>query len=124
MPSREIVLVEDDSGLRAALGKVLAAAGFPVAPFSSAEALLEAGGAGAACFVLDIRLPGMTGLELWRVLLGRGVTAPVLFMTAYDDPSVREEAERLGAAFYLLKPFRGVELVEAVTEAIGVGAAS
>ncbi len=74
--------------------------------------------------MLDIRLPGITGLELYRRLVAGGATTPVIFITAYDDPEVRAEAERLGASAYLIKPFRGRLLVEAVSEAIGVGAAS
>jgi FixJ family two-component response regulator len=122
---REVVVVEDDPGLRAALGRVLSAAGFRVATFVSAEALLEAGlPAEAGCCVFDIRLPGESGLVLARTLVARGSAIPVIFMTAFDEPSVREEARRLGASGYLIKPFGGRELVEAVIGVVGVNAAS
>jgi FixJ family two-component response regulator len=122
---KEIVVVEDDPGLREALGRVLSAAGFRVAAFVSAEALLEAElPEDTACCVFDIRLPGVSGLALARTLTTRGSTIPVIFMTAFDEPSVREEARRIGAAGYLIKPFGGRELVEAVIGVVGVNAAS
>ena len=124
MPSRDVVVVEDDSGLRTALEKVLSAGGYRPAVFESAELLLASDAAGeAGCLVLDVRLPGMSGLELYRRLDSRGpAPPPAIFMTAYDDPDVRAEAERLGQ--YLVKPFRGRELLEAVAEALGVNATS
>ena len=122
---REVVVVEDDPGMREALRRVLSAGGFQVTIFESAEALLAAGlPRETACCVFDVRLPGASGLELQRALAARGSAVPVIFMTAFDDPSVRDEACRLGAAAYLMKPFGGRELVEAVIAAVGVNAAS
>ena len=123
MSGRRVVVVEDDAGLRTALENVLSAGGHSPMTFESAEALLESGAAaGADCLVLDIRLPGMSGAALYRELVARGDAPPVIFMTAYDDPEVRAEAERLGQ--YLVKPFRGRKLLEAVAEALGVSATS
>jgi FixJ family two-component response regulator len=122
---REVVVVEDDSGLREALGRVLSAGGFHVSTFASAETLLAAGlPPETGCCVFDIRLPKMSGLELYRTLSARGAAPPVIFMTAFDEPSVRDEARRLGAAGYLIKPFGGRQLVEAVIAVVGVNAAS
>jgi FixJ family two-component response regulator len=122
---REIVVVEDDPGMREALRRVLNAGGFQVTIFTSAETLLAAGlPSETACCVFDVRLPGASGLELQRTLASRGAAVPVIFMTAFDDPSVQEEAFHLGAAAYLMKPFGGRELVEAVIAAVGVNAAS
>jgi FixJ family two-component response regulator len=124
MVHRDVVLVEDDWGLRGALEKVLSAGGYRPITFDSAEALLASGAAaGAGCFVFDVRLPGMTGVQLYRELVSKAEAHPVIFMTAYDDPAVRAETERLGAAAYLVKPFRGRDLVAAVGEALGVNAA-
>jgi FixJ family two-component response regulator len=118
-----VIVVEDDAGLRNALEKVLSAGGHSPMMFDSAEALLESDAASdAGCLVLDIRLPGMTGVDLYRELSARGGAPPVIFMTAYDDPAVRVEIELLGAAAYLVKPFRGRELVDAVSETLGVNA--
>jgi FixJ family two-component response regulator len=123
MSGRGVVVVEDDAGLRTALEKVLSAGGHGPMTFESAEALLASGAAaGAGCLVLDIRLPGMSGVELYRVLVARGDAPPVIFITAHDEPAVRAETRRLGAAAYLVKPFRGRELVDAIGEAIGVNA--
>jgi FixJ family two-component response regulator len=125
MPSKVVVVVEDDPGMREALEKVLRAGGVVQAMFPSAEALLESGAADeAGCLVLDIRLPGLSGLELYRQLSTRGPVPPVIFMTAYDDKASRKEAERLGAAAYLLKPFGGKELVLAIHRAMEARAAS
>lgn len=121
---REIVVVEDDPGMREALQRVLSAGGFRVRTFTSAEALLAEGlPAETACCVFDVRLPGASGLELQRLLTARGTLVPVIFMTAFDDPSVREEARRLGSAGYLIKPFGGRELVAAIIAVVGVNAA-
>ena len=104
--------------MREALEKVLRAGSVHAEMFPSAEAFLEAGAADeAGCFVLDIRLPGMSGLDLCRELASRGAAAPVIFITAYDDPATRREAEGLGAVGYFLKPFRGKDLVLAVQRA-------
>jgi FixJ family two-component response regulator len=120
-----VVVVEDDPGMREALERVLSAAGFQPATFDSAEAMLEAGAPPeAACWIFDIRLPGISGLDLYRRLAARGTTVPVIFMTAYDEPSIREETHRLGASGYLIKPFGGRQLVEAVVAVCGVNAAS
>lgn len=122
---REVVVVEDDPGMREALRRVLSAGGFQVTIFESAEALLAAGlPSETACCVFDVRLPGASGLELQRVLASRGSAIPVIFMTAFDDSSVREAACHLGAAAYLMKPFGGRELVEAILAAVGVNASS
>jgi FixJ family two-component response regulator len=122
---RNIVVVEDDPGMRDALRRVLSAGGFQVTIFASAEALLDAGlPPETACCVFDVRLPGASGLELQRVLASRGSAVPVIFMTAFDDSSVREAACRLGAAAYLMKPFGGRELVDAILAALGANTAS
>jgi len=118
---RLVVLVEDDLGMREALTKVLNASGFRALPFSSAEALLEVSDtADAACFVLDIRLPGLSGFELFRRLKAAGSTAPAIFITAQDDDAGRDLAKRLGAASYLAKPFSGRALLQAIDAALAL----
>jgi FixJ family two-component response regulator len=113
-----VLVVEDDRAMREALVRVLGAAGLDVLSFPSAEALLESGiAAGAACLVLDIRLPGMSGFELRRRLIQSRVSVPAIFITALDNEVNREQARQWGDAF-LAKPFLGRELIEAVTQAI------
>lgn len=118
MKGELVLVVEDDQAMREALVRVLGAAGLDVLSFPSAEALLDKGiAAGAACLVLDIRLPGISGFELRRRLIQSHVSIPVVFITALDNEGNREQARRLGDAF-LAKPFLGRELIEAVTQAI------
>jgi len=111
-----IVVVEDDASMLQALERILQAGGFTAVSFASGEAALEADAA-ADCLVLDIHLPGMSGFELYRRLARAGKEVPVIFITARDEPAVRDEAERLGGAgSYLPKPFSGRDLLEAITQ--------
>ena len=114
-----IVVVEDDRSMSQAIGRVLQAGGFETESFASAEAALEAGVAEADCLVLDIHLPGMSGFEMYRRLALAGEALPAIFITARDEPVVREEAEGLGGAGgYLPKPFSGSDLLDAVNRAL------
>jgi FixJ family two-component response regulator len=102
-----------------AIERLLRAGGFAVATFTSAEAALEAGVAAASdCLILDVNLPGMSGFDLYRRLASAGEELPAIFITAHDEPAVREEAERLGASSYLPKPFSGRTLLDAVTRTV------
>jgi len=115
-----VVVVEDDESMMQALQRLLQAAGFRPRVFPSAEALLQSDGTvGAACFVFDIHLPGLSGLELRQRLVESGVELPVIFITAQDEPSTREAAERSGAIACLIKPFPGRRLLDALRRAIG-----
>ena len=114
-----IIVVEDDASMSRAIARILRAGGFEVVMFSSAEAALEDETVvTAGCLVLDIHLPGMSGFDLYRRLTQSGGTPPVIFITAHDEPAVREEAERMGASCYLPKPFSGRALLKAVTQAL------
>ena len=119
MSELTLLVVEDDDGMRHAIERLLDAAGFRVASFSSAEELLCGSTASsAACLIFDVHLPGMSGFDLRRVLARTGPAPPVIFITADDTPAAREEAGRLRATAYLPKPFRGRELVAAVSRAV------
>ena len=114
-----IVVVEDDESMSQAIERILRAGGFVARTFASAEAALEAGVATASdCLVLDITLPGMSGLDLYRRLTPAGEPLPAIFITAHDEQAIREEVERLGARSYLPKPFSGRTLLDAVTRAL------
>jgi FixJ family two-component response regulator len=116
MPDQDqsIVLVEDDAGMKKAIERLLRAAGFQPVSFASAEELLQTEAAeSAACLVLDIHLPGLSGLELRRILVASGRAKPIIFITGQDEPSLRDEAQRLGCA-YFRKPFEGKALLEAI----------
>ena len=117
---QSIVVVEDDAGMKKAIERLLRAAGFQSVSFASAEELLQTEAAeSAACLVLDIHLPGLSGLELGRVLAASGRPKPLIFITGQDEPSTRDEAQRLGCG-YFRKPFEGKGLLEAIRRAIKV----
>jgi FixJ family two-component response regulator len=101
---RTVVVVEDDPALRTAVGRLLQAGGFAPVSFGSAEEFLAANFRGdPICFVLDIQLGGMSGLELQRLLRIGGSPVPVIIMTAFDERQYRDEAARNGCLAYLLK---------------------
>lgn len=115
----QVLIVEDDDGVREAIERLLRAAGFEVVANGSAEGLLEESSvADASCLVSDLRLPGMSGLELLAALRDRGRRTPVILITAYDAPGRREDALRSGAAAYLVKPFQGTVLLDAIRAVI------
>ena len=115
-----VCVVDDDASLRRALRRLLRTGGFVVEVFSSAEAFLcSEHRARADCLVLDVRLQGMSGVELQEHLLAGGSAIPVVFMTAHDDASTRERATQAGAVEYLRKPFDGESLMGAINRAIG-----
>jgi len=114
-PQSELVLlVEDDASMNQALKRIFRLSGVNCVAYETAEALLgEELANSAACLVLDVQLPGMTGFELWDQLTLRGVKAPVIFITAFDEPDARARAQQAGGGF-LVKPFAGRALVNAV----------
>jgi FixJ family two-component response regulator len=117
---QSIVVVEDDAGMSKAIERLLRAAGFQTMSFASAEELLQTEAVdAAACLVLDIHLPGLSGLELGRRLVRSGRPKPVIFITGQDEPSLFDEAQCLGCG-YFRKPFEGKALLEAIRRAIGV----
>jgi FixJ family two-component response regulator len=118
-----IVVVEDDAGMSKALGRLLRVAGFQAVLLSSAEAFLETDAANsAACLVLDIQLPGISGFELRRRLAASGHVPPVIFITAHDEPCTRAQAAGLGCSAYFRKPFDGHSLLKAIDLALNRGA--
>lgn len=119
-PHCSIVVVEDDLSLSQAMERVLQASGFQTAVYKSGEELLATGAADqAASLVLDIQLPGLTGFEVCAELNRTSThVPPVIFITSYDEPQVREEAAAHGAAGLLIKPFSGRKLVETLHRAL------
>jgi FixJ family two-component response regulator len=113
-----IAIVEDDSGMREALTRMLKAAGFDARGYDSAEAFLDKNAISPVeCLVLDVHLPGVSGLELQRHLVEGGRERPVVFITAHDTLALRREAEALHAVAFLTKPFEGSLLLGAVQRA-------
>jgi FixJ family two-component response regulator len=115
----KVTVVEDDDSMREAIERLLDAAGFRCTAYASAEAMLaDSASLDAACVISDLKLPGLSGLELLAELRARGGRAPLILITAHDTPGLREDAVRRGAAAYMAKPFRGTALIEAVRSAI------
>ena len=116
---RYVAVVDDDDSFLRAIGRLLRAAGFEPVGYSSAEAFLEdTTHAPPDCLVLDIHLVGASGLELRRHLTALGSPIPVIFVTAHDEPKVREEAQQVGCSAYLRKPVPGQLLLEAINKAV------
>jgi FixJ family two-component response regulator len=114
-----VLVIEDDDSVRRAMERLLNTAGVSTASYASAEALLAVGPTeDDACVVSDLKLPGLSGLELLGELRRRGCGHPLILITAYDSASVRKEAERIGVAAYLAKPFYGAALLAAIRAAI------
>ncbi|HEY6235841.1 MAG TPA: response regulator [Candidatus Elarobacter sp.] len=114
-----VIVVEDDQDLRRAFERVLIASGFAVRSFGAAEAFLDVGRVNeAACLVVDIRLPGISGFDLVHQLRTRGGPPPTIFISAFDDAANRKRACDSGSVAYLAKPFLGSELVTAVKLAL------
>ena len=108
-----IVVVDDDPGMNVALTRLLTAAGFRVMAFASGKALLQAGSLEhVKCLILDVQMPDLSGFDLYRRLAQHHPPPPVIFMTAYDEMSVRQEAALAGAQGYLTKPFPSTTLLE------------
>lgn len=113
-------VIDDDEGVRRTLAFVLASAGFAPRLFSSAEAFVAEGtpSSGPSCVLTDVRLPGMTGLELIRRLRDAGSSCPVIAMSGVGDIDTAVEAMKLGAVDFLQKPLRPNQTVAAVRAAI------
>ena len=112
---RIIAIVEDDEPLREAFESILKASGYAVDKFPSAEAFLEFPDRQKTnCLILDVRLPGMSGIELQRRLLETSFAVPIIFITAHGDASVREMVMKAGAAAFLTKPVRSETLLESI----------
>jgi FixJ family two-component response regulator len=119
-PERPVVfVVEDDASMRPALESLLRSVGLRVQAFGSAREFLEQPRGGApSCLVLDVRLPGLSGLDLQRELTAAGVPIPIIFITGHGDIPMTVQAMKAGALEFLTKPFRDQELLDAVRQAI------
>ena len=114
-----IAIVDDDEPLREALGSVLKAAGFVTDTFGSAEEFLDSPQRNnTSCLILDVRLPGMSGIELQRRLLDANCEVPVIFVTAHGDGSLRDLVMKAGAAGFLNKPVRSDALLREIHAAL------
>ena len=114
-----IVVVDDDQSVREALENLISSVGFEVSLFASAEDFLHSDGpANTDCAVLDLRLPGISGLELQRRLTANGQSTPVIIITAEGDDKSHAEAVAAGAIAFLKKPFKEEVLLAAIDSAL------
>jgi FixJ family two-component response regulator len=114
-----IRVVDDDERSRRATARFLRLAGFAVREFASGADLLEAGPGGEpGCLVLDLRMPGVSGLEVQETLAARGVALPILFLTGFGDVPTTVRAMKAGAIDFLTKPADPEALLEAIRQAI------
>jgi FixJ family two-component response regulator len=118
-----VAVVDDDASIRAATDSLLRSRGYLVRTFESAEALLQSKELdGTACVITDVRMPGMDGIELQAILRARRST-PFVFITAFPEERVREQAMSGGAAGFLSKPYDARALLKCVETALREAAA-
>jgi len=114
-----IAIVDDDDSLRNSLDDLLRSVGFRSHGFSSAEAFLRSQHVHeTACLILDVRLPGMNGLDLQRQIVAANWRIPIIFVTAYADDDARARALAAGAVAFLYKPCREEDLLNAIEAAL------
>jgi two-component system CheB/CheR fusion protein len=114
-----VAIVDDDVAVQTALARLLSATGWHAVTFPSAEMLLQTGmQAPPDCLVLDVWLPGMSGVELLEHLAAVGRALPAVIITGRDDLQMRMRAMQAGAVAYLLKPLEGQDLLQALQEAL------
>lgn len=116
-----VYIVDDDTGVRTSIRVLLKSVGLASTPLPSAQKFLESfDPAQPGCLILDIRMPGMSGMELQQELNLRGAIVPVIFITGHGDVPMAVEAMRHGAFDFLQKPFRDQDLIDRVQRAIAL----
>jgi FixJ family two-component response regulator len=118
-PEAVVYVVDDDASVREALESLMRSIGLRVEVFASAQDFLNRARADApACVVLDVRMPGLSGLDCQRRLAEAGLYLPIIFMTGHGDVPTSVRAMKAGAIDFLIKPFRDQDLLDAVQQAI------
>ena len=119
IPSQVVFVVDDDASMRDAISRLLNAVGLTVQTFASAREFLNRRLPDVpGCVVLDVRLPGLSGLDLQREMVERGIHIPVVFITGHGDIPMSVQAMKAGAIEFLTKPFRDQDLLDAVRSGI------
>ena len=120
-----VFVVEDDSSMREALTDLITSVGLLVEPFKSAREFLEHWrGDAPGCLVLDVRLPGLSGLDLQRELVRTEAPIPIIFITGHGDIPMSVRAIKEGAVEFLAKPFRDQDLLDAIQHALEIDRAA
>jgi FixJ family two-component response regulator len=114
-----VFVIDDDGDVRASIQRLLKTVGLRGEAFANAKDFLQWNmPEGPSCLILDIRLPGVSGLEVQRNLIDAGLSIPIIFISAHADVDMAVRAMKLGAVEFLTKPFRPQELVDAVQQAL------
>jgi FixJ family two-component response regulator len=114
-----VFVIDDDPSMRAAIERLAGAVGLMVETFPSGERFLESNLPDVpGCVVTDVRMPGLSGLELQREMAARDITLPIIFITGHGDIAMSVQAMKAGATEFLTKPFRDQDLLDAISHAI------
>jgi FixJ family two-component response regulator len=114
-----VFVIDDDSSMRSAIKRLLEAVGLNVQTFASALEFLESELPDVpGCVILDVRMPGLSGLDLQREMAGKGIELPIIFVTGHGDIPMTVRAMKEGAVEFLTKPFRDQDLLDAIGHAI------
>ena len=114
-----VAIVDDDELFRRSIERLVRSAGFKVEVFGSAEEFLERGDMDrTACAILDMKLPGMSGLDLQQRLIATPTPIPIVFVSAHDEATMQANALRAGAVAFLRKPFDNRTLLDALSRSI------
>jgi len=124
MAAPTVFLVDDDASVRKALGRLIKSAGYQVQTFGSAREFLDSGWRtqGPACLVLDVRMPGLSGIDLQREIQATNPILPIIFVTGHGDIPMSVNAIKAGAADFLPKPVKDADLLRAIKQALARGA--
>jgi FixJ family two-component response regulator len=121
MPEKKpiVFVVDDDVSVREGLGSLIRSAGLGVETFASAQKFLDSPRSDvASCLVLDVRLPGLSGLDLQKQMAKANIEIPIIFITGHGDVPTSVRAMKAGAVEFLTKPFRDRDLLDAIQQAI------
>jgi RNA polymerase sigma factor (sigma-70 family) len=118
-PNSVVFVIDDDASLREALRSLIRSVGLRVELFASAQEFLQRRGPDVpSCLVLDIRLPGISGLDFQRKLAEASISIPIIFITGHGDIAMSVRAMKAGAVEFLTKPFRDQDLLDAIQHAL------
>ena len=120
LSSPPVFVVDDDASIRRALTRLIKSAGYRVNTFASAREFLDSGchNDGPGCLVLDVRMPGLSGLDLQREMQNANLLLPIVFMTGYGDIPMSVKAMKAGAVDFLPKPVKDIDLLRAIEQAV------
>ncbi len=122
LPAPVVHIVDDDESFRTSMTRLLRAAGYATRAYGSGPEFLEHFEPGPGCLILDVHMPGMTGLDLYRALSTRSDIPPVIFISGQVDPSTFDPASYTGAVDFLGKPVDAHRLLETIERALRLGA--